>query len=46
MAEEVKTIEEIHQVFPSLWNVSVVNDESDPLKGPLYPSDGVWLYYI
>ena len=45
MAEEEKTIEEIHQVFPSLWNVSVVNDESDPLKGPLYPSDGVWLYY-
>ena len=46
MAEEVKTIEEIHQVFPRLWNVSVVNDESDPLKGPSYPSDGVWLYYI
>ena len=33
VAEEVKTIEEIHQVFPSLRNVSVVNDESDPMKG-------------
>ena len=38
VAEEVKTIEEIHQVFPSLWNVSVVNDESDPMKGKFYMS--------
>ena len=33
VAEEEKTLAEIHHLFPRLRNVSVVNDESDPLKG-------------
>ena len=33
VADEEKTLDEIHNLFPSLLNVSVVNDESDPMKG-------------
>ena len=33
VSDELKTVKEIQEKFPSLKGVPIINDEADPLKG-------------